>query len=132
MGCFTAGCCYGRLSDLPWAVVFTNPRCLAVEVLNVPVHPTQVYSFLFLFILTVFLVWLHPRRNFPGQMAAVYLIFYGLFRFGVEFLRGDPRGTFEILGASLTVSQWLSLLFFSAGTTFYFILVRRSRRNTRV
>jgi phosphatidylglycerol:prolipoprotein diacylglycerol transferase len=128
MGCFAAGCCYGRHSEMPWAVVFTDPSCLAVEVLNEPVHPTQLYSFLFLSALTILLLWLHPRRRFPGQMAVLYLILYGLFRFGVEFLRGDPRGTLEILGASLTVSQWLSLAAFILGTVIYFILIRGSGR----
>ena len=74
LGCFSAGCCYGRPSNLPWSVTFTDPQCLAAGILNTPVHPTQLYSFLFLAGLTVFLVWLYPRRRFPGQMVAFYLI----------------------------------------------------------
>jgi phosphatidylglycerol:prolipoprotein diacylglycerol transferase len=128
LGCFTAGCCYGRVSDLPWAVTFTDPRCLAVEVLDQSVHPAQLYSFFFLMGLTVFLVWLEPRKRFAGQGAAFYLIFYGLFRFGVEFFRSDPRGTFNLLGADLATSQWISVAAVAAGICIYFVLSRRSGR----
>jgi phosphatidylglycerol:prolipoprotein diacylglycerol transferase len=127
MGCFSAGCCYGQFTDLPWAVTFTDPRCLAVEVLGQPVHPTQLYSFLFLIGLTGFLVWLHPRKKFPGQGAAAYLILYGLFRFGVEFLRSDPRGDFSLLGVTLATSQWISLLAVLAGVVIYLQLARKNR-----
>jgi len=126
LGCFTAGCCYGRPTDLPWAVTFTDPRCLAVEVLNTPVHPTQLYSSLFLMALTGFLVWLHPRRKFPGQGAAAYLVLYGSFRFGVEFLRSDPRGAFSLMDITLATSQWISLLAVAAGIIIYYVLNRRS------
>ena len=125
LGCFTAGCCYGKLTDLPWSVTFTDPRCLAVGVLNESVHPTQLYSFLFLMGLTGFLVWLHPRRKFTGQGTAAYLILYGLFRFGVEFLRSDPRGTFDLFGTSLATSQWISLAAVAAGVTIYIVLNHR-------
>ena len=128
LGCFAAGCCYGRLSDLPWSVTFTHPRCLAVEVLNKAVHPAQLYSFFFLAALTAFLVWLHGRRRFPGQVAAVYLILYSLFRFVVEFWRGDPRGTLEILGVTLAVSQWISLVVFFLGTGLYYFLSKSLTR----
>jgi phosphatidylglycerol:prolipoprotein diacylglycerol transferase len=128
LGCFSAGCCYGDLTDLPWAVTFTDPRCLAVDVLNQPVHPTQLYSFLFLMGLTGFLVWLHPRKKFHGQATAAYLVLYGLFRFGVEFLRSDPRGAFSLMSTTLATSQWISLLAVAAGLIIYVVLNRRSPR----
>lgn len=128
LGCFTAGCCYGKLTSLPWAVTFTDPRCLAVDVLDQAVHPTQLYSFGFLLALTGFLVWLHPRKQFQGQGTAAYLILYGLFRFGVEFLRSDTRGTFDLLGVTLATSQWISMAAVAAGVAIYFILSRRTVR----
>jgi len=127
LGCFSAGCCYGKACDLPWAVTFTNPKSLAIDVLNTPVHPTQLYSSLFLFGLTGFLVWLFPRRKFPGQGAAAYLILYGLFRFGIEFLRGDPRGSYSFLGITLATSQWISLVAVPAGLVIYGYLTRKNR-----
>ena len=128
LGCFSAGCCYGDLTDLPWAVTFTDPRCLAVDVLNHPVHPTQLYSFLFLMGLTGFLIWLHPRKKFHGQATAAYLILYGLFRFGVEFLRSDPRGAFSLMGTTLATSQWISMAAVLAGVTIYLMLARKKNR----
>ena len=131
LGCFSAGCCYGRLTDLPWAVTFTDQRCLAIDVLNHPVHPTQLYSFLFLMGLTGFLVWLQPRKKFPGQGAAAYLVLYGLFRFGVEFLRSDPRGAFSVMGTTLATSQWISLVAVAAGVVIYVQLARKKSRVER-
>lgn len=128
LGCFSAGCCYGKPTDLPWAVTFTDPRCLAVDVLGQPVHPTQLYSFLFLMGLTGLLVWLYPRRRFPGQGTAAYLILYGLFRFGVEFLRSDPRGSFSLLGTTLATSQWISMGAVFAGSVIYAVLSRRQKQ----
>ena len=126
LGCFTAGCCYGQITDLPWAVTFTNPRCLAVEVLDQPVHPTQLYSFFFLMGLTAFLVWMEPRKKFAGSGTAAYLTLYGLFRFGVEFLRSDPRGTFDLFGTTLATSQWISLIAVAGGLIIYILLSGRS------
>jgi phosphatidylglycerol:prolipoprotein diacylglycerol transferase len=128
LGCFTAGCCYGKPTDLPWAVTFTDPRCLALEVLNQPVHPTQLYSFFFLMGLTGILVWLEPRKKFPGQGASVYLILYGLFRFGVEFLRADPRGKMDLMGVTLATSQWISIAAVLAGAAIYTALSRRQKQ----
>jgi phosphatidylglycerol:prolipoprotein diacylglycerol transferase len=128
LGCFSAGCCYGRPTDLPWAVTFTDPRSLAVEVLGQPVHPTQLYSFLFLMGLTGFFVWLYPRRTFSGQCAAAYLVLYGLFRFGIEFLRSDPRGFFSLMGTTLATSQWISIAAVFAGSFIYIYLSRRQKQ----
>jgi len=131
LGCFSAGCCYGRLTDLPWAVTFTDPRCLAGDILNHPVHPTQLYSFLFLVGLTGLLVWLQPRQKFAGQGAAFYLILYGLFRFGVEFFRSDPRGEFSIFRTTLATSQWISLVAVFAGVFIYVFLANKNREGGR-
>lgn len=128
LGCFSAGCCYGKFTDLPWAVSFTDSRSLAVDVLNRPVHPTQLYSAFFLIGLSGFLVWLQPRKKFPGQAAAAYLVLYGLFRFGVEFLRSDPRGAISIMGTTLATSQWISVAAVAAGMIIYVVLNRRSLR----
>ncbi len=105
LGCLAAGCCYGAPTDLPWAVTFTDPKCLATAVLGVPVHPTQLYESLFLFLLAGFLVFLFYRKPAPGRVAAVYLLAYGVSRFALEFLRDDPRGA----AGGLSTSQWISL-----------------------
>lgn len=128
LGCFSAGCCYGKTTDWPWSITFTDPRCLATEVLNQPVHPTQLYSSFFLFALTGFLVWLHHReifigrKRFSGQIASLYLVLYGLFRLIVEFFRGDPRGSYSLAGLTLSTSQWISVVMIAAGAVVYYYL----------
>jgi phosphatidylglycerol:prolipoprotein diacylglycerol transferase len=97
IGCFAAGCCYGRETHVPWAVTFTNP--LASEIvgtpLNVPLHPTQVYEMIVEFANALFLVWLIRRKKFEGEIIGTYMIIYGVARYFIEFYRGDPgRGDF--------------------------------------
>lgn len=87
--CFSAGCCYGRQTTLPWAVTFTNPQSLAR--LNTPLHPSQIYeSIIVLFIFFILLI-LRRRKKFDGELFWVYVLAYSFARFFLEFLRGDPR-----------------------------------------
>jgi phosphatidylglycerol---prolipoprotein diacylglyceryl transferase len=125
LGCFAAGCCYGAPTDLPWAVTFTDPACLATAVLGKPVHPTQLYEAAFLFALSGFLLWRFSRRAFDGQVACLYGMLYGAGRFGLEFLRIDPRGS---LGP-LSTSQWISLAVVAVAAAGYVILGRRSAKS---
>ncbi len=94
IGCFMAGCCFGRPTDLPWAVRFTHPETLCP--LREPLHPAQLYeSFLALGVFGV-LLWLRTRKRFDGQILFTYFCLAGLVRFFVEFFRAptalDPRG----------------------------------------
>ncbi len=100
LGCFMAGCCYGKECHLPWAVTFNNPDTLGL--VGVPVHPTQLYeSFLSLGVF-FFLLWLRHRQKFPGQILGSYLLLAGAVRFFVEFFRGDDRGPVLWLGMPST------------------------------
>jgi len=88
IGCFTTGCCFGKTCELPWAVTFpaghpTNPHA---------VHPTQIYESTLNFALYAGLAWLFRHRKFDGHVFAAYLVGYAFIRFGIEFLRADPRG----------------------------------------
>ena len=82
MGCFFAGCCYGRECDLPWAVQFPK--------LSNPVHPTQLYEAGLNTVNFGILLLLYRRRSFKGQTSALYFINYGIIRFVVEYFRSDP------------------------------------------
>ena len=66
IGCFFAGCCYGRETSLPWAVVFKNPNSLAR--LNVPLHPSQLYEAAKGLAIFLFLSWMSKRKTFDGQI----------------------------------------------------------------
>ena len=97
LGCFFAGCCWGKPTSLPWGVSFPPA---GHEVTGVPtgvhLHPTQLYESLSMLIVFVFLLWLHKRKKFSGQVILAYAILYATVRFLIEFVRDDPRG--DILG----------------------------------
>jgi phosphatidylglycerol:prolipoprotein diacylglycerol transferase len=112
-GCFAAGCCWGKPTSLPWGVRFTE---LGHEITGVPIdadlHPTQLYESVAAFLIFFFLLWLHRRRRFDGQVILLFALLYGVVRFSIEFLRDDPRG--DIAGLTtltgLSTSQMLSLV----------------------
>jgi len=101
LGCFMAGCCYGREADVPWAVTFNHPETLAHPI-GVPLHPTQLYeSFLALGVF-LFMLWFRHRQRFPGQLLGTYLLLAGSVRFVVDFWRGDDRGPVLLWGMAST------------------------------
>jgi phosphatidylglycerol:prolipoprotein diacylglycerol transferase len=105
IGCLFAGCCYGKLCELPWAITFTHPRSLAP--LNVKIHPTQLYEFLGNLIIVGILVWIERYPRSRGQLFSIYLLLYAILRGSVEIFRGDTeRGFVEFNG--LYPNEWLS------------------------
>jgi phosphatidylglycerol:prolipoprotein diacylglycerol transferase len=124
-GCLLNGCCYGRRTDMPWAITFTNP--LAHEFsntpLNVPLHPTQIYDGLLNLLLYVFLAWLFRRKKFDGEIIATYLICYAITRSIVECFRGDYSNLHYHLG--LTPAQWIGVPIFITGLALAAFLSRR-------
>lgn len=110
LGCFSAGCCYGKASDLPWAVTFTNPDSLAP--LGIPLHPTQLYSSLINLLIFSFLWFFRSRKKFDGQLFWIYVLLYGVTRSFIEILRGDFRGppVFGMLSISQTIGGAMSVI----------------------
>ncbi len=101
IGCFFAGCCYGKACDLPWAITFHDPASLAP--INVPLHPTQLYSSAGNFLIFLILLVVRRYQKFEGQLFWLYVLLYGVTRSFIEMFRGDYRGG-EIMGV-LSVSQ---------------------------
>jgi len=126
LGCFSAGCCYGKPTDMPWGVVFRNQYSFEnVGVpLNIPLHPTQIYDSIGALCLFGYLMWRLPAKRFNGQVILEYLALYSLLRFVVEFFRGDDRGF--VLYGLLSTSQFLAILTLFASAAVYFLLFRRS------
>jgi len=128
-GCFAAGCCWGKPTSLPWGVRFTQ---LAHEVTGVPIdfklHPTQLYESLATFAFFLFLLWLHRRKRFDGQVILAYAVLYGVARFAIEFFRDDDRGDLAGLTqlTGLSTSQLLSLVVIAAGVVGFIIRWRRA------
>ena len=118
-GCFFAGCCYGKPTDLPWGMVFP---AVAICQDGTRIHPWPIYESLGdLAIFGVLLV-LFRRRHFSGQVFLTYVLGYAVLRGLLEFLRGDTvRGVF--FGGTVSLSQIVAVIaFLSAGAMY---LVRR-------
>ena len=116
LGCFSAGCCYGKPTSLPWGVTFTNPLAQAISgtPLGVKIHPTQLYEAVFEAANFLFLSWLIGRKKRDGEVIGAYLFLYGIARFFLEFLRADPeRGS--VFGGLLSGTQLISILLVIAG-----------------
>jgi phosphatidylglycerol:prolipoprotein diacylglycerol transferase len=95
LGCFSAGCCYGKPTTMPWGVVFSSPYAhqLVGTPLGIHLHPTQLYEAFAEFINVFILVRLGVGKRAPGQVIGAYAFLYGLTRGTVEFFRGDPGRT---------------------------------------
>lgn len=108
-GCLLAGCCYGRPTDVPWAITFTDPAAAANvgTPLGIPLHPTQLYDAGAELLIMVLLLATERRgRTFAGRTFWLYILLYGVSRFIIEFYRGDERGA--IMG--LSTSQFISVI----------------------
>lgn len=101
IGCLCAGCCYGKPTSLPWAITFTNPDSLAP--LFVHLHPTELYHSLAGLITFLILIFVKKKLK-SGQLFGLLLILYAVFRFNIEFFRGDYRGTIGFLSATQVVA----------------------------
>ena len=128
IGCLMAGCCYGKQTTLPWGIVFTDANSLAV--LNVPLHPTQIYTSIGALGIFGVLFWLRKRKSYQGQVFWVYIILYSTMRFIVDFFRGDQicetRGYFFQI---LTLTQVLSLVLFLSAL--YMLWTMRRKKATK-
>ena len=128
LGCFSAGCCWGKPTTLPWGVKFTE---LGHEItgvpIDVPLHPTQLYESFSMLIVFFFLLWLHKHKRFNGQVILLYTLIYAVIRFLIEFVRADPRG--DVFGLTsltgLSTSQLISIV---VGLGALVLLIVRWRR----
>ena len=129
-GCFAAGCCWGKPTDLFWGVHFGDAGhdYTGVPVYGPPgdlyLHPTQLIESFTMLAVFILLVWLHRRKKFDGQVLIAYGIIYSIFRFAIEFIRDDPRG--DLFGLTsltgLSTSQIVSLVV--AAVAIVFMIVR--------
>jgi phosphatidylglycerol:prolipoprotein diacylglycerol transferase len=110
LGCFSAGCCWGKPTNAWWGVTFTNPIAneLVGTPLGHPLEPTQLFEAAVEFANFVLLTWLLTRKRFDGQVFAAYLVLYGVARYLLEFLRDDP-GRGSVFGGFMTGTQLISI-----------------------
>jgi phosphatidylglycerol:prolipoprotein diacylglycerol transferase len=115
VGCFMAGCCYGKPTDSAFGVVFPE-GCLAPA--GVRLIPTQLISAVFDLAMAVFLIAVTRKVKYRGIISGLYLVMYGVGRFIIEIFRDDiDRG---MVGA-LSTSQFISIftIIFAAGYLFF-------------
>jgi phosphatidylglycerol:prolipoprotein diacylglycerol transferase len=109
IGCFFAGCCYGRPMDPPWGLFFRED---SFALPGVALFPVQLFESALNLVLFAVLFIFSRRERRAGSVLGFYLVGYGVERFALEFFRYDAiRGVF--LG--LSTSQWISLLLVPAG-----------------
>ncbi len=134
IGCLLNGCCFGALSNLPWAVRFparTLPWARHVQeglisradTHSLPIHPTQLYAALDGFLILALLTAYYPRRKRDGEVMALLMVTYSVTRFANEALRSDEPALF----AGLTMSQWISAGVFLGGIAVWAYLLRLPR-----
>lgn len=110
LGCLMAGCCYGRPTDVAWAITFTDPAAnLNVGTpLNVGLHPTQLYEAAAGLVLWGAMLLLEKRKgHFAGRTFWSFALLYSVLRFIIEFYRGDDRG---FVFNAVSTSQLISLV----------------------
>jgi phosphatidylglycerol:prolipoprotein diacylglycerol transferase len=134
LGCFSAGCCYGTASTLPWAVTFTDPNAqlLSGTPLAVPLHPVQLYTFLANLLVMGILLLMWRHRRYPGQLAGCYFILEGLGRMVTEHWRGDLDRGFLMGVPWLSTGRLTSSLFilFGCGLLVWFARAGRAAKPT--
>jgi len=134
IGCFSAGCCYGRACSLPWAVVFNDPYAaqLTGVHLNEHMHPVQLYEAVLNFLNFGLLFLILKKKKFDGQVFAFYIINYSVIRFFTEYFRGDHGDNIYFIRGdsaltSLSLPQLACVLGLIGGSVLYVVLKRRAR-----
>lgn len=116
IGCFLGGCVYGRVSSLPFTtdVVGLVGRRL----------PVSLFEAVLLFFAYLSLRKMVLKFHFPGKVVSFALIYLGIIKLGLEFLRGDTR----IFTANITFGHVLSALSILLGVAFYYQLSKKDLR----
>ena len=107
---------YGRETDVLWSVIFAR-------IDNITRHPSQIYEALLEGVILFFILFFFIKKNYllkPGLISSLFLIFYSLFRFLVEFFR-VPDEQVGFIYLNLTIGQIISLIFLSFGFYLFFI-----------
>jgi phosphatidylglycerol:prolipoprotein diacylglycerol transferase len=122
LGCFAAGCCYGKPTNHFWGVTFNNP--LAAQLVGTPLghalEPTQLFESAAELGIFFILTWMFKRKRFDGQIFGAYLFLYGIARFCLEFIRDDP-GRGSVFGGVLSGTQLIAIGLVLAGGLIWYL-----------
>lgn len=110
LSCFFSGCCWGSFTDLPWAVMYTDPQSKMPN-LFIPVHPVQLYDAAAGFFICIFLFFLYKQKISQGRLAFWFALCYAPTRFLTETFRADAFRGEQVVGMFST-SQVISIFIF--------------------
>ncbi len=123
VGCFLAGCCYGKETNSPLGITFTNSHFAPN---HVKLLPSQLFMAAGDFVIAAVLLWYSNKNPSKGKTSMLYLMLYSAGRFLVEFTRNDDRG---FVGA-LSTSQFIGIFTFIAGAVMYFVVLPKMQKKT--
>jgi phosphatidylglycerol---prolipoprotein diacylglyceryl transferase len=130
IGCFLNGCCFGKPCSLPWGVVFPLNSPAGSTLPEMRLHPTQLYSSLFDWILLAVLLLLDRKKRFNGFLTSIFFMGYGLFRFSIDFVRYyESSVQIHIAGAAITFNQIISMSMALFGVALMLALRKKPRNN---
>jgi len=140
LGCFAAGCCWGReAAGFPLAVTFADMKAnsLTGVPLYIPLYPVQIFEAALNLVNFVILLALYKKRKFKGQVFAFYMLNYAVIRFTVEYFRGDPDrgyvfGGMEHPFTSLSLPQLVSIAGFVTALFLLKGFKKKGEKETRV
>ena len=116
LGCFFGGCCYGMEAE--WGLYCAGSYSNGIYTQGPKVVPLQLFEMAFLIVLAVVMAVLYFKFRFNYNFG-LYAIAYGVWRFGIEFARGDERGQF--IGTALSPSQFWSIIMVLVGVGYFFL-----------
>lgn len=125
VGCFLAGCCYGRETD-SWVGVIFPEGCMAPA--GVKLIPTQLFSaFGDLLMFLILFIYINSKKYIKGVPVAIYLSGYAIGRFVIECFRSDERGSVGML----STSQFISIFIGIAGVILLLFILRKNKEEIR-
>ncbi len=134
MGCFAAGCCWGRVAEgCPIAMEFNHPETTTGVPRHLALYPTQLIESLLNLLNFIFLIIVYKKKKFDGQVFAIYLFNYSIIRFCVEFFRGDEDRGYVFGGldhpfSSLSVPQLICLLGIVTAIILFYVFKKNARQ----
>jgi len=136
LGCFSAGCCYGRATNSFLGVMFKNP--IAHENTGVPlytkIYPTQLMESILNFLNFIVLLIFYRKKKYDGTVLILYVMNYAVIRFFMEFFRGDIDRGYVFGGlshpwTSLSIPQFISLMGFFGGLFFWLRIKKKNSKS---
>lgn len=125
-GCLFAGCCHGRETDAWYGVK------MHTEYGYIKVVPVQLFEAIVLLVIAGVILWLYFKQGEKKRtpLLPVYMVSYGIWRFAIEYARGDDRGATVL--SFLSPSQLIALVLILAGVGYLIVWYRRKKTKENI